>query len=60
VRGWGMEVNPEENQKVQEDDFDAQQNLLGFFELLLKVDRRINPHLHKAEPEKINNPTLNA
>lgn len=27
-------------------------NLLGFFALLLKVDKRINPHLYKAKPTK--------
>ena len=27
--------------------FDDRQCLTGFFELLLKVDRRINPHLYE-------------
>lgn len=30
-------------------DFEARQNLLGFFNLLLKVDRRNNPHLYVRE-----------
>lgn len=28
-------------------DFDAKQNLVGFFKLLLDVDRRINPLFYK-------------
>ncbi len=33
------------------DNWEAQQNLLGFFSLLLEVDRRINPHLYKSKKE---------
>ena len=32
-----------------DDDWEAQQNLLGFFSLLLEVDRRLNPHLYKKK-----------
>lgn len=39
--------NTEENQ--EENDFEARQNLLGFFSLLLKIDKRINPHLYKKD-----------
>jgi hypothetical protein len=28
-------------------DWEAKQNLLEFFSLLLKVDKRANPHLYK-------------
>ena len=45
----------------EESDFEADQNLLGFFELLLKVDRRINPHLYtKPDEKETNNPKSNA
>ncbi len=27
-------------------------NLVGFFALLIKVDKRINPHLYKKQREK--------
>jgi hypothetical protein len=30
-------------------DFEAKQNLIGAFELLLKIDRRVNPHLYQKE-----------
>ena len=30
-------------------DWEAQQNLLGFFSLLLEVDKRINPQLYKSK-----------
>jgi len=32
---------------TEEEVFDAAHNLLGFFDLLFKIDRRINPHLYK-------------
>lgn len=28
-------------------DFESRQNMLGFFDLLLKIDLRINPKLYK-------------
>lgn len=28
-------------------------NIVGFFELLLKVDKRINPHLYKKKKPKL-------
>ncbi len=34
-------------QKLEELDFEARSNLVGFFDLLLKVDRRINPDLYE-------------
>jgi len=37
------------NNKREELDFEAQENLLGFFSLLLKVDRRINPNFYKKQ-----------
>jgi len=46
---------------VEENDFEADQNLLGFFQLLLKVDMRNNPHLYtKPDEKEINNPKSNA
>lgn len=30
-------------------DWEAQQNLFGFFSLLIEVDRRINPHLYNKK-----------
>ena len=42
-----------ENDNIDyEDDFEAQQNLLGFFKLLLEVDMRVNPHLYKGKKIK--------
>jgi len=32
---------------------EARNNLLGFFSLLLKVDRRINPQRYKSKKKKI-------
>ncbi len=41
------------NERIEkDDDFEAQQNLLGFFELLLRVDMRVNPHLYKNKKNK--------
>ena len=33
--------------KLEEMDFEARSNLVGFFDLLLKTDRRINPNLYE-------------
>jgi len=35
-----------------EDVDEARHNLIGLFQLLLKVDRRINPHLYKTKKLK--------
>lgn len=48
-------------EKTEESDFDADQNLSGFFGLLLKVDKRINPHLYtKPDEKETSNPKPNA
>ncbi len=39
-KDYGRKLNKKEA-------YEATYNLLGFFELLLKVDRRINPQLYK-------------
>ncbi len=47
--------NPDKlnNENIDEvDDYEAEQNLLGFFQLLLKVDMRVNPHLYKKKEIK--------
>ncbi len=30
-------------------DFESKQNLVGFFDLLLKIDMRVNPDLYKED-----------
>ncbi len=44
---------PDEKQGDREaenkEDWEAQQNLPGFFSLLLEVDKRVNPHLYKKK-----------
>lgn len=35
--------------------FEAKQNLLGFFDLLLKIDMRKNPEKYKKPLESLNN-----
>lgn len=51
-----------DNENIEEvDDYEADQNLLGFFKLLLEVDRRTDPNFYKklakeqqkAEAEKL-------
>ncbi len=41
------------NQKKKElsknSNFEAEQNLVDFFDLLLKIDKRNNPHLYELE-----------
>ena len=38
-----------EEREATEMDFEARQNLLGFFDLLLKIDMRNNPELYKKK-----------
>ena len=38
-----MPKKPKVNKSNDELDFEAEQNLLGFFDLLLKIDMRLNP-----------------
>jgi hypothetical protein len=45
-----------ESQKSWENmDFEAKQNLLGFFSLLLKIDKRLNPKNYEDNGDT-NNP----
>lgn len=41
----------EESKLVREifDDFESRSNFVGLFNLLLKIDRRVNPHLYKQQ-----------
>lgn len=34
-------------------NFEAKQNLVGFFNLLLKIDKRINPNLYKKTKQAL-------
>jgi hypothetical protein len=40
------------NEPIKVLDLEAEQNLVGFFELILKVDKRINPQLYKELADK--------
>ena len=35
-------------------DFDARENLVGFFDLLLQIDQRNNPHLYDRHSDTDN------
>ena len=45
--------NAERKQKDRgvenKENWEARQNLVGFFSVLLKIDMRLNPHLYKKE-----------
>jgi len=43
--------NAEKKQNNKEEE--ARNNLLGFFSLLLKIDRRINPQRYKSKKEDL-------
>lgn len=36
-------------------DEEGRRNLLGFFDLLIKVDRRVNPHLYQKQNQNDDN-----
>lgn len=42
----------ENKEKMNENDYEARQNLFGFFNLLLDVDKRVNPHLYKKDDQE--------
>ncbi len=42
-----------------QEDFEAKHNLFGFFDLLLKIDIRNNPHKYKKEEYEDNRNTNN-
>jgi hypothetical protein len=39
----------QEQHEVHQMSFDATQNLVGFFALLLEIDRRTNPERYRSE-----------
>ena len=45
-KDYGRKLNKKEAHE-------AAYNLLGFFDLLLKIDRRVNPQRYKSEKKKI-------
>lgn len=50
---WQEKQNHDKEGQDDSFDFEARNNLVGFFDLLLKVDKRVNPHLYKNNNEKI-------
>lgn len=45
---YKKEKKNQKNREVENQEYwESRQNLYGFFSILLKVDRRINPHLYK-------------
>jgi hypothetical protein len=44
------EEKKQDNREVEDSkNWEARQNLFGFFSLLLEVDKRTNPYLYKKE-----------
>lgn len=44
---WQEKQNNDEADQSDNFDFEARNNLVGFYDLLLKIDKRINPHLYE-------------
>ena len=44
-----MQENIKQENNLEKLDFESKQNLVGFFDLLLKIDMRINPDLYKED-----------
>jgi len=46
-----MFTENENNKKASEifEDYEARSNIVGLFDLLLKIDRRVNPKLYAPE-----------
>ncbi|MEX2409991.1 MAG: hypothetical protein WD607_01240 [Candidatus Paceibacterota bacterium] len=47
--GFFMQDNIKQENNLEKLDFESKQNLVGFFDLLLKIDMRINPDLYKED-----------
>lgn len=49
-----------ENKNLFENmDFEAKNNFVGFYALLLKIDKRVNPQLYKFNEKNDNNGNTN-
>ena len=44
-----MQENIKQENNLENLDFESKKNLVGFFDLLLKIDMRINPDLYKED-----------
>lgn len=44
-----MEKEKSQKNNLENLDFESKQNLVGFFDLLSKIDMRINPNLYKED-----------
>lgn len=44
-----MQKNTKQKNNLENLDFKSKQNLVGFFDLLLKIDMRANPDLYKKD-----------
>ena len=49
-----MSQNEQNKAATSELDYDANQNLIGFFELLLQIDRRNHPELYDRHSDPDN------
>lgn len=43
--------NQKKNNALTDIDFESRQNLVGFFELLLRIDKRINPDNYRSQED---------
>jgi len=50
-----FDIKMEAKNKTEKNDFEARQNIAGFFGLLLEIDKRLNPQFYQAPDQKINN-----
>jgi len=54
-----IESSEKKEKSMDREDFEARQNLFGFFSLLLEIDKRVNPHLYKKIKNNENNGSPN-
>jgi hypothetical protein len=45
------QTNIEPGQEDDRFDFEARNNLVGFYDLLLKIDKRVNPQFYEIKPK---------
>lgn len=54
-----MSEKAQKTERIKDVDFEAKQNLIGFFDLLFKIDKRNNPQNYQCNEKYENNGNTN-
>lgn len=51
MQDFNEQKNKQKKVSFEKLSFDEKQNLVGFFDLLLEIDKRVNPEIYKEDYE---------